>query len=70
MKTYRFLLVLILILGTYASSTMSVNGQSSANRQVENQDNDITPEIQQRALKQLFKRTGIPVEHLQIEHIF
>ncbi len=70
MKTHRFLLVLILILGTYASSTMSVKGQSSANSQADNQDSDITLEIQQRALKQLFKRTGISVEHLQIEHVY
>ncbi|MCL6753995.1 hypothetical protein KBT16_24665 [Nostoc sp. CCCryo 231-06] len=70
MNSRSFLFVLILISGTYASSIMSVNGQSLLNSQVDNQVSDITPEIQQIALKHLSRRIGIPVEYLQIEHVY
>lgn len=70
MKAPRVLLISILILGTYVSSIISVKGQPAANSQVDYQDSDITAEIKQRALNQLERRTGISVEHLQIEHVY
>ncbi|MBG1265864.1 hypothetical protein [Nostoc sp. WHI] len=49
---------------------MSAKAKSIVNSQVENQVSDITPEIQQIALKHLSRRIVIPVEYLQIEHVY
>lgn len=70
MKIHHWLLLTILILGNYASFIMPVQSQSSANRQVNNQDSDITQEIRYRALNKLSRRTGILLEYLQIEHVY
>ncbi len=70
MKTPRFILVLILILGTFTSSIMSVKGQSIVNSKLDNQVSDITLQIQQIALQHLSRRIGIPGEYLQIEHVY